>query len=160
MRLRISAIGRMKSGPETDLFDRYLDRARAAGRSLGIGDIAVRELAESRAASADRRREDEAGLLLGSVGADACLVALDEHGRDQPSAGLASFIGDRLADGTAEIAFLIGGPDGHGSAVRRQAALVIAFGRATWPHRLVRVMLAEQLYRATTILTGHPYHRE
>lgn len=160
MRLRICAIGRMKSGPESELLDRYLARARATGKSVGIGEIAVREFAESRAPGADQRRADEAGQLLSALPGDAWLVALDEHGKDESSAALAALFEARLADATPEIAFAIGGPDGHGEAIAQRANRVLRFGRATWPHRLVRVMLAEQIYRAATILSGHPYHRE
>ena len=160
MRLRLCAIGRMKSGPESELLERYLDRARATGRTLGIGEIAIREFAESRAARTEQRRGEEGDLLLASISGNAHVIALDEHGRDDTSAALATLIEAKLADGTPELAFLIGGPDGHGPQIRQRTGLMLAFGRATWPHRLVRVMLAEQLYRAMTILSGHPYHRE
>lgn len=160
MRLSIRAIGRMKSGPESEMFDRFLGRARATGRTVGISDVTLREFAESRAANAAQRRDEEAGLLLGSLPGDCRLVALDEKGKDESSTAIAAMIGARLADATPEIAFAIGGPDGHGSELLRRASLVLRFGHATWPHRLVRIMLAEQVYRATTILSGHPYHRE
>ena len=88
------------------------------------------------------------------------MVALDERGRDLTSRDLASTFGRWRDDARTRLAFLIGGPDGHGDAVRARADLLLSFGRMTWPHRLVRVMLAEQLYRAATILAGHPYHRD
>lgn len=160
MRLRICAVGRMKSGPETELLDRYVERARKAGRALGITRIEIREIPESRAASADRRRAEEADALVAAVPAGALVIALDERGRDNDSQALAGLIEARLADATPEIAFLVGGPDGHGDGIASRAAMVIRFGKATWPHQLVRIMLAEQLYRAVTILSGHPYHRE
>lgn len=150
----------MKSGPESELLDHYLARARAAGRGLGISEVAMREFAESRAPDTDRRRDEEAAQLIGATARDGIVIALDERGRDHDSAAFSRLIGDRLGDGTPEIAFLIGGPDGHGEEVRQKAAATISFGRATWPHRLVRIMLAEQVYRAITILAGHPYHRE
>ena len=160
MRLVIGAVGRMKAGPETVLLERYCDRARKAGKAVGIAELAVREIAESRAQKAAQRRDEEAAGLVASLAPDALIVCLDEHGRDQPSEKLARMIEQRLGDATPEIAFLIGGPDGHGKAVRERAAMTLAFGAATWPHQLVRVMLAEQLYRAVTILSGHPYHRD
>jgi len=149
----------MKAGPETDLLQRYLERARATGRALGVSEIVSSELPESRAPQVARRCDEEAAAMLSAVHGSAFVIALDENGRDETSEGLAKLIATRLADATPEIAFAIGGPDGHGPAVRRRAALSLAFGRATWPHQLVRVMLAEQLYRAMTILAGHPYHR-
>jgi 23S rRNA (pseudouridine1915-N3)-methyltransferase len=158
MRIVIGAVGRMKSGPETLLLERYLERAARIARSLGIAGIEVRQIRESAAPDATRRRAEESALLLGAV-AGAHVVALDERGSDLTSAELAGLLGARLGDGTAEIRFLIGGPDGHGDAVLAAARQRIAFGRATWPHQLVRVMLAEQIYRAATILAGHPYHR-
>ena len=159
MRLVIGAVGRMKAGPENELLDRYCDRARKAGKAIGIPELAIREIAESRAARPQARRDEEASTLVAALSPDAIVVCLDEHGRDETSESLARMIERRLGDATPEIAFLIGGPDGHGQAVRDRATLTLAFGKATWPHQLVRVMLAEQLYRAVTILTGHPYHR-
>ncbi len=160
MRLVIGAVGRMKSGPEAELLERYCDRARKAGRALGITDLSIREIVESRAAKPQTRKDEEAAALLAGLASDAFVVCLDENGRDETSRKLAGMVESRLGDATSEMAFLIGGPDGHGRAVRERAALTLAFGRATWPHQLARVMLAEQLYRAVTILTGHPYHRD
>src|SRR5690606_32907438 len=115
------------------------------------------EIAESAAATAALRREDEALGLLAALPAGAAVVALDEQGEGLGSEALARFIARRADAGT--VAFLIGGPDGHGKAVLDRAERSIAFGRATWPHRLVRAMLAEQVYRSVTILLNHPYHR-
>ena len=108
----------------------------------------------------ERRKEAEAALLLGAVPSGAALVALDETGRnDLTSADFAARLGRWRDEGRRTTAFLVGGPDGHAPGIFQTADLRLAFGRLTWPHRLVRVMLAEQLYRATTILAGHPYHR-
>ncbi|MCG6859490.1 MAG: 23S rRNA (pseudouridine(1915)-N(3))-methyltransferase RlmH [Salaquimonas sp.] len=159
MRLAIGAVGRMKAGPETELLERYSDRARKAGKAVGITELAIREIAESRAAKVQARRDEEAANLLKNLAPEAFIVCLDESGRALGSEALSRLVQSRLDDGTSEIGFLIGGPDGHGGAVRQRASLTLAFGSATWPHQLVRVMLAEQLYRAVTILTGHPYHR-
>ena len=160
MRLTLRAVGRMKSGPERELLDRYIDRAGKAGRAIGITDISIIETAESRAGNTATRRDEEAAALMANLQPAACLICLDERGRDQTSAELSQIIQARLDDGTPEIAFAIGGPDGHGEEIRNKAALVLRFGKSTWPHQLVRVMTAEQIYRAITILTGHPYHRE
>jgi 23S rRNA (pseudouridine1915-N3)-methyltransferase len=103
--------------------------------------------------------EEEAQWLLAKSSARAFVVALDESGKAISSTAFAEFLRRHADTGTADIAFLIGGPDGHGAAVRRRADLSLAFGPQTWPHRLVRVMLAEQIYRAVTIMVNHPYHR-
>jgi 23S rRNA (pseudouridine1915-N3)-methyltransferase len=160
MKLTIIAVGRMKSGPETDLFARYADRTAKAGRQLGISALACRELNESRNARSDLRRDEEAGAILSSLSSGAVAIALDEHGDDIDSPAFAALLRAHLDGGTGELAFLIGGPDGHGEAVRKAARKTIRFGKLTWPHQIVRVLLAEQLYRAVTILSGHPYHRE
>ncbi|MEC9342456.1 MAG: 23S rRNA (pseudouridine(1915)-N(3))-methyltransferase RlmH [Pseudomonadota bacterium] len=159
MRLLIGAVGRMKSGPESQLLDRYCDRIRKTGRTLGIGTLAQREIAESRAARPQARRDEEATGLLAALAPGGMVVSLDETGRDEGSLDFARRIETGLGDGTPEIAFLIGGPDGHGAEIAGRAHHLLRFGRATWPHQFVRVMLAEQLYRAVTILSGHPYHR-
>lgn len=158
MLITIAAVGKLKAGPERELFERFVERAEAAGRALGL-TFAVRELVESRAASAELRKQQEAGALRAALPGGATIVALDEHGKNLASPEFASRIGSWRDSGQANLAFVIGGPDGHGAAVTDAAALKLAFGGMTWPHQLVRVMLAEQLYRAVTILSGHPYHR-
>ena len=158
MRLTIAAVGRMKAGPERDLLDRYVDRAAKQGRGLGLTRVEIRETPESRAARAEDRRAEEAALLLDGLADKACVVALDERGRTMDSDAFAAFLGARIDEGR-DLAVLIGGADGHGEAVRARADLVLAFGAMTWPHQIVRILAAEQIYRATTILAGHPYHR-
>jgi 23S rRNA (pseudouridine1915-N3)-methyltransferase len=160
MRLSICAIGRLRRGPETELLDDYLKRARALGRSLGITEISIREIPESRASRAEDRVAEEAARLLDLIPSDAFAIALDERGKTVSSRELASAIGKAADDGAQHLAFLIGGPDGHGAAVASRANLTVSFGRLTWPHRLVRLMLAEQVYRSFTILANHPYHRD
>jgi 23S rRNA (pseudouridine1915-N3)-methyltransferase len=108
----------------------------------------------------DQAKAEEARLLLDAIGPGATLVALDERGADWSSAELARLIGLWRDDGVAEIAFAVGGADGHGPALLDRAVARLAFGRMTWPHRLARVMLMEQIFRAQQILAGHPYHRE
>ena len=158
MRVTIAAVGRMKAGPERDLLDRYVDRTAKQGRSLGLTRVEVREIPESRGARPDDRRAEEAAALLDGLAERTVVIALDERGRTLGSDAFAAFLGEKIADGR-DLAVLIGGADGHGEAVRARADLVLAFGAMTWPHQIVRILAAEQLYRATTILAGHPYHR-
>ena len=158
MRVTIAAVGRMKAGPERELLDRYVDRAAKQGRGLGITRVEVRESAESRGARADDRRTEEAADLLAGLAEKTAVIALDERGRTLGSEAFAEFVGARIAEGR-DLAIVIGGADGHGEAVRARADLVLAFGAMTWPHQIVRILAAEQIYRATTILAGHPYHR-
>ncbi|MDK9696279.1 MAG: 23S rRNA (pseudouridine(1915)-N(3))-methyltransferase RlmH [Siculibacillus sp.] len=158
MRVTIAAVGRMKAGPERELLDRYVDRAGKQGRPLGITRIDIREVIESRAARPEDRRAEEAVALLDGLGERVSVIALDERGRTMGSDAFAAHLGERIAEGR-DLAVVIGGADGHGEAVRARADLVLAFGAMTWPHQIVRILAAEQIYRATTILAGHPYHR-
>lgn len=159
MQIAILAVGRMKSGPETELLERYLKRAGGAGRGLGISRIAIREIAESRSADTTMRKQEEAASLIAGLASGALLIALDEHGDDATSPELAAIMRKALDEGVGELAFAIGGPDGHGPAIAQAARRSLRFGRLTWPHQIVRVLLAEQIYRSITILSGHPYHR-
>lgn len=158
MHIAIHAVGRMKAGPERDLAARYLDRFAKVGPPLGLDYDGLREIPESRAASALERRADEAARLSANLGS-GLLVLLDETGRDMGSDDLAGWIGARRDAGARLMTLAIGGADGHDAALRQRADLSLSFGRQTWPHQLVRIMLAEQLYRTATILSGHPYHR-
>jgi 23S rRNA (pseudouridine1915-N3)-methyltransferase len=152
MRVMIAAVGRDRSGPARDLFDEYCRRCP--------WPIRLHEIPPRTTAPVERRRAEEAERLSSAVARDAALVALDENGRNLTSRALASKIGAWQRQGRSELAFLIGGPDGLDPALIERADLVLALGRMTWPHRLVRVLLVEQLYRAATILAGHPYHRD
>ena len=158
MRIGVHAVGRMKAGPERELADRYFSRFAKAGPAIGLEFSGVAEIAESRARSADERRREEAAALDTHRG-DAALVLLDERGRNPASEDIAGQIAKLRDAGRKRLVFAIGGPDGHDAASRDGADMVLSFGAQTWPHQLVRVMLAEQLYRAATILSGHPYHR-
>lgn len=158
MRIGVHAVGRMKAGPERELADRYLDRLAKALPPLGMEFSGVAETPESRARSADARRREEAAALQ-SQRADAALFLLDERGKNIASEDLARRVAALRDGGRKRLIFAIGGADGHDPASRAEADLVISFGAQTWPHQLVRIMLAEQLYRAATILSGHPYHR-
>ena len=159
MRIHVGAVGRLKAGPERMLAELYLERAVALGRSAGIGPMSVAEIAESRAATADLRIADEAVRLQTGMPDDAVTVALDGGGRDITSEEFAALLGRWRDGGTAMLAFLIGGPDGLAPEIKATAGYRLAFGRMTWPHRLARIMLLEQVYRSVTILVNHPYHR-
>lgn len=149
----------MKQGPERELVARYLDRAVGSGRPLSLTGFEVIELTESRASAAATRKADEARALRSAL-PDGIVVALDEHGRTMASEPFASQLARWRDDGRPAASFIIGGADGLDPDFVRSADLVLSFSPLTWPHQLVRIMLAEQLYRATTILSGHPYHRE
>jgi 23S rRNA (pseudouridine1915-N3)-methyltransferase len=159
MRIIVAAVGRLKRGPERDLAERYRDRAVKAGRAIGLRSLDVVEIAESRAREAQRRMLEESIALANVIPKDAATVLLDPGGEAVDSGSFAK----RLRgwnDSGRDVAFVIGGPDGLAPTLSDQADLHLAFGALTWPHQLVRIMLLEQLYRATTILSGHPYHRE
>jgi 23S rRNA (pseudouridine1915-N3)-methyltransferase len=159
MRLTVAAVGRLKQGPERDLAERYLKRASDAGRSLGFRPVEVVEIRESRDRDTDRRITEEGIALATAVPEGATIVVLDLHGRNLGSGELATLLRGWQEGGRPAAALLIGGPDGLAGSLRDRAELRLAFGAATWPHQLVRIMLLEQLYRAMTILAGHPYHR-
>ncbi len=159
MRIQIAAIGRMKQGPERELVARYLERAIGTGKSLSLTGFEVAEFAESRATSASARKVEEARSLRGALPEASILVLLDEHGKSMGSDAFAQQIGRWRDSARQAVSFVIGGPDGLDPALAKDAALMLSFSPLTWPHQMVRIMLAEQLYRATTILSGHPYHR-
>ena len=159
MRIIVAAIGRLKRGPETELSERYVKRAAQSGRSLGLRSIDIIEIRESRAAEADKRMIEELIALANIIPPDAAVVLLESRGDNLDSASLAARLADWRAQDRPATVFVIGGPDGLAASLAAKADLKLAFGAATWPHQLVRVMLLEQIYRATTILSGHPYHR-
>jgi 23S rRNA (pseudouridine1915-N3)-methyltransferase len=158
MRLIIAAVGRLKDA-ERDLYDRYGKRFDAAGRGLKLGPIELIEITESRAATAELRKADEADRLLKAVSAADVRLVLDEKGNALASQDIANLLATQRDAGNAALAVLIGGPDGHGEAVLKAATLKVSLGAVTLPHGLARIVLTEQLYRAATILSGHPYHR-
>ena len=159
MRILVAAIGRLKDAGEKDLFARYAERLDGVGRGIALGPLRVVELPESRAASAEARKADEAQRLFKtSAGADL-RVALDARGKLLTSEDFAGWLRDRRDRGVGTLAFLLGGADGHGAEVLAATDLNLSLGPLTLPHGLARVVLAEQLDRAATILAGHPYHR-
>ena len=151
MRVAVVAVGKLKRSPLQAVFDDYVGRL--------TWPVVVHEVAASRGPTAEVRRDDEATALARHLPAKSVLVALDKDGRDLTTEALADQIGTWQVSSQADVAFVIGGPDGLGRALTSRADLTLAFGRATWPHLLVRVMLAEQIYRTASILAGHPYHR-
>lgn len=159
MRISLFAVGRLKSGPEKDLASRYLDRFAKTGPAIGLELAKVVEVQESRAANPDTRKREEAGLLEKALPDNAILIILDERGKTMDSEAFAAMIGRFRDDGKRDLMLAIGGADGHEAELRGRADLVINLGAMTWPHQLVRILVAEQLYRAVTILSGHPYHR-
>lgn len=160
MHITIAAIGKMASGPEHDLVEQYCRRIRAQGRQCGVRGISIKELAEARGTDVAERRKAEGRRMLEALPVNARIIALDPSGRSLSSDALATQLTRWRSDNVADIVFLIGGPDGHGEDVLSASHLRLSLGAMTWPHRLARVMLAEQLYRCVTILTNHPYHRE
>ena len=158
MKLVILAVGRMKMGPERELLRRYLDRSAALSRGVGLTGIDQIELEESRLGAAAERRRAEAQALRDRVPTGATLLLLDERGKSHDSASFAAMISHARDEGQPALGLVIGGPDGLDPEWLRTNR-TMSFGAATFPHQLVRVMLAEQIYRAFTILAGHPYHR-
>ncbi|MFO1087317.1 MAG: 23S rRNA (pseudouridine(1915)-N(3))-methyltransferase RlmH [Reyranellaceae bacterium] len=151
MRLLIAAIGRAGRGPERDLYEHYAGRIR--------WPIGLRELEDKRKLPPAQLIEREGELLLRAAPAGAVTVALDRRGTVLDSETFAQRLGRWRDDSVGDIAFLIGGADGHGEPLLEQASLILSFGAMTWPHLLARAMLAEQIYRAQQLLAGHPYHR-
>jgi 23S rRNA (pseudouridine1915-N3)-methyltransferase len=158
MRLMIAAVGRLKDA-ERDLYERYARRFDAAGRSLGLGPLSLGEIGESRSATPELRKADEAQRLMKAAAGADVIVALDEGGRSLGSAAFAQMLADERDKGAKTLALLIGGADGHGQDVLKAAKLKLSLSAMTLPHGLARAVLTEQLYRAATILSGHPYHR-
>lgn len=160
MQLTVFAVGRMKNGPERDLAGRYFDRLGKAGPAVGLTWGGVTEIAESRNGSEVQRKAEEAAQCLALVqDGSARLIALDEGGKSLSSQDFSAHVATMRDDGVRRAIFAIGGPDGHAPELLAQADLRISLGRMTFPHQIVRVLIAEQLYRAVTILAGHPYHR-
>ncbi|CCD92113.1 conserved hypothetical protein [Bradyrhizobium sp. ORS 375] len=159
MRLVVVAIGRLKQGPERELAERYRERFDDIGRKLGFRGLDIHEIPESRARDAATRMTEEAAAIAAAIPDKSVLVCLDERGQNIDSTTFAGHIGRWRDEGVAATCFVIGGADGLSPELRRRAKLGVAFGAATWPHQIVRVLLLEQIYRTATILAGHPYHR-
>ena len=153
MRIRVLAVGSLGRGPEKELVDDYVKRLPW---SCEITEFDFKKPAKS----AELRKKQEAEKLITAIPPSAAVIALDERGKSLDSRGLAGKLESWANEGRGTVIFIIGGADGLDGAVRKRADLVLSFGTLTWPHKLVRVMLAEQIYRAWSIQTGHPYHRD
>ena len=154
MRVIVAAVGRLKDGPERALLARYQERVAPLAKRLGLGPVVWHETGESRAGAAARRREEEGQALLKLVRGADFIVALDARGK-----AFARLLAEKRDGGVEAAGLLIGGPDGLSDGVRSAAHLQLSLGAMTLPHGLARIVLAEQLYRAATIQSGHPYHR-
>ena len=159
MKLMIAAIGHLKSGPEKALASEYEQRIAVLGRKAGFTAVAVQDWSESRAQDVKLRQAEEAKALWSVVPDGSPVLVLDERGEALSSAEFARLLAAEARKGGKQLTLMIGGPDGHAAETRGKAVKTLSFGPMTWPHRLVRVMLLEQIYRAVTILVNHPYHR-
>jgi 23S rRNA (pseudouridine1915-N3)-methyltransferase len=155
MRLHICAVGRLRTGPERVLIDDYLLRLDRTGRALGLGPATEHEVEDKKGGG----MAAEAALLSRAIPSGAAVIALDERGRMLTSPEFAAHIARFRDTGRQDLALVIGGADGLAPSIRTDADAVLSFGPMVWPHMLVRVMVAEQLYRAASILAGAPYHR-
>lgn len=155
MRVHIVAVGRLRKGPERELVDDYVARFGRTGRALGLGPAQVIEVDDRKGGG----MAAEAALLKKSIPKGALVCVMDERGRSMASPDFAARLGQWRDGGQQDVAFVIGGADGLDPAIRDTADFALSFGAMVWPHMLVRVMLAEQLYRGASILAGTPYHR-
>lgn len=159
MRLLIAAVGRLKAGPERELLDRYVERANATGRSLSLAPLEIAEIAESQDRRPPDRMADEARRLEAALPKGSKRILLDSGGKALGSEDFAARLAALRDQGAQTTAFLIGGADGLDPRLKAEADMALSYGAATFPHQIVRILLAEQIYRAITILSGHPYHR-
>ncbi len=160
MHIHLIAVGKLKKGPERELVSRYLSRAAQTGRQSGLTGFATREIPEARETSPTARKNREAQAIRAACPPDAPLILLDETGKGLASRQLADKVAQLNDSGTRNLCFIIGGPDGLAPELRQQAHLILALSPLTWPHQIARILVAEQLYRITTLLAGHPYHRD
>ena len=159
MRVGLFAVGRLKAGPEKELAARYIERFAKAGPAIGLELGKISEAAESRAGNAATRKREEAAMLEKALPDGAALILLDERGKSLDSPAFADLLGTLRDGGKRDLTIAIGGADGLDPALYERADATLSLGKLTWPHQLVRILIAEQLYRAVTILSGHPYHR-
>ena len=155
MRVHICAVGRLRQGPERDLYDDYLTRFDRTGRALALGPAQLIEVEDKKGGGMPA----EATLLQRAIPPGSLICTMDERGKLMTSPDFARMLGGWRDQGRQDVAFVIGGADGIDPDLRAQADASLSFGKMVWPHMLVRVMLAEQLYRAASILSGGPYHR-
>lgn len=158
MRLAVIAVGRLKDGPERELCERYRERGLALGRGIGFSGPDIVEIAEGRGRRAEERKREEAQAILAKT-QPGLIIALDERGRQLGSEAFATRLATARDSGTGHASLIIGGADGLSEEIRDKADITLAFGALTIPHQIVRALVLEQLYRAMTIISGHPYHR-
>jgi len=165
MKIHIAAIGQINGSPEGELFATYYDRAKASGRAIGIADVIITELRGGKGLSGDKRISfdqnsiDETITKLRTSTPNSRIILLDERGKNFSSIEFSSQIGTWRDQAIDQICFVLGGPDGFGEQQRQSADLLISIGRMSWPHLLARTLLMEQIWRAISILSNHPYHR-
>ena len=159
MRLCIFAVGNQRGTPEGMLVDAFCDRARKLGRNMGFSAVTLEDLPVSKHRDTATRMKDEAERLAARLPDGAHIVLLDARGKGMTSEDFAEMLGSLRDVGTKDLAFVIGGPDGLSPLPGKKPGRSLAFGPQTWPHLLARALLTEQVYRALTILAGHPYHR-
>lgn len=158
MRLAVIAVGRLKDGPERELCERYRERGLALGRGIGLSGPDIVEITEGRGRRPEERKREEAQAILAKV-QPGLIIALDERGRQLGSDAFATRLATARDSGTSHASLIIGGADGLSEEIRDKADITLAFGALTIPHQIVRALVLEQLYRAMTIISGHPYHR-
>jgi len=158
MRLAVIAVGRLKDGPERELCERYRERGVALGRGIGLSGPDIVEITEGRGRRPEERKREEAQAILAKV-QPGLIIALDERGRQLGSEAFATRLATARDSGTGHASLIIGGADGLSEEIRDRADITVAFGALTIPHQIVRALVLEQLYRAMTIISGHPYHR-
>ncbi|WIV50948.1 23S rRNA (pseudouridine(1915)-N(3))-methyltransferase RlmH [Marivivens sp. LCG002] len=156
MRVHIVAVGRLRASPEFDLINDYLTRFDRTGRALALGPANIIEVEDKKGGGMPA----EASLIERAIPSGSLICILDERGKVMTSPAFAEQLGGWRDQGRQDVAFVIGGADGIDPAFRAKADAALSFGKMVWPHMLVRVMLSEQLYRAASILSGSPYHRE
>ncbi len=160
MRVSLSTVGHMKNGPERELVDRYADRFLKIAPSIGLEFRGITQTSESKARDTETRKREEAKALLPENDTPSRILAFDERGKPVSSEEFAALIGKWRDEGARALSLIIGGADGLHENIREKADRIVSFGAMTMPHQLVRVAVCEQLYRAATILCGHPYHRQ
>jgi 23S rRNA (pseudouridine1915-N3)-methyltransferase len=158
MKLTVAAIGKLKSGPEKLMAEDYAGRIMAMGKKAGVTALKISDWAESQKPDAAQRMAEEESQLWSAAPTGSYVIALDERGKSHGSEAFAAHLRKVIERGH-DIVFMLGGPDGHSPQTREKANELLALGPMTWPHRLARIMLLEQIYRSVTIMLNHPYHR-
>ena len=160
MQVTLFSVGKLKKNRTLELFEEYNKGLHGNLKLIGVHNYCIKEIPQSKESTAALRSEQEGKKLLSLVDNTTRLILLDERGENLTSREFASYLKKSIDDGVSNIIFSIGGTDGFCPQVRSRADKLISFGKLTWAHQLARIMLVEQLYRATTIILNHPYHRD